>query len=152
MPQHTVCDGTDNLLFYSILAEHIAAATSGRIPDPLTDSAISILDRKRVIDPEVDVKLDQFPDWELAQDRDAFLKSCDYDPESSPPVQFATYFISEKRLEELRQRLSSDTGYGPNMIEAVCAFLWKHVVKARNIDCERYPETKLSVTVNTRPK
>lgn len=151
MPQHTVCDGTGNLLFYSILAEHISTATAGQPPDPLSDTAISILDRKRVIDPEADVKLDQFPDWKLVQDRDAFLNPCDYDLESSPPVQFATYFISEKRLEELRQRLSSDTGHGPNITEAVCAFLWKHVVKARNIDCEQYPETKLSVTVNTRP-
>lgn len=86
------------------------------------------------------------------QDHDAFLNPCDYNPELSPPVQFATYFISEKKLEDLRQRLSSGTGYGPNVTEAVCAFLWKHVVKARNIDCEQYPETKLSVTVNTRLK
>jgi len=100
----------------------------------------------------VDVKLDQFPDWKLVQDHDAFLNPCDYDPELSPPVQFATYFISEKKLKDLRQRLSSGTGYGPNVTEAVCAFLWKHVVKARNIDCEQYPETKLSVTVNTRSK
>jgi len=39
--QHTVCDGTGNLVLYSVLAQHISAATTGQIPDPLTDSAIS---------------------------------------------------------------------------------------------------------------
>lgn len=147
-----MCDGTGNHLFYSVLGQHISAATSGQRPDPLTDSAISLLDRKRVIDPRVDVVLDQFPDWKLVQDDDAFLNPCDYDPELSPPVQFATYFISETNLGKLKQRLSTNTERILSTTETVCAFLWKHVVKARNIDCELYPETKLSVTVNTRSR
>jgi hypothetical protein len=100
----------------------------------------------------VNVELEQFPDWKLVQGHEAFLNPCDYNPELSPPVQFSTYFISEYNLKELRHRLSTDAGYGPSMTEAVCALLWKHVVKARNIDCEQYPETKVSVTVNTRSK
>lgn len=96
--------------------------------------------------------LDQFPDWKLVQDHDAFLNPCDYDPELSPPVQFATYFISETNLGRLKERLSTNTDRILSTTETVCAFLWKHVVKARNIDCELYPETKLSVTVNTRSR
>jgi hypothetical protein len=122
------------------------------MPKPLTDSAISFLDRNHVIDPDADVKLDQFPDWKLVQDHDAFLNPCDFDPELNPPVQFATYFVSESNLDRLRQKLSTSTGHIPSMTEAVCAFLWKHVVRARNTDCEQYPETKLSVTVNTRSR
>lgn len=148
--QHTVCDGTGNLVFYSILAQHISAATTGQVPDPLTDSAISFLDRKSVINPEADVLLGDFPDWKLVQDHDAFLNPCDYDPTKSPPVQFATYFASEDKLRLLKQSQATESGKAPNSTEAVCAFLWKHVVNARGTDCAKYPETKLSITVNTR--
>lgn len=86
------------------------------------------------------------------QDQDSFLNPCDYDPVLSPPVQFATYFISESNLVRLKQRLSADKERTPSATEAVCAFLWKHVVRARNIDCDKYPETKLSITVNTRSR
>jgi hypothetical protein len=150
--QHTVCDGTGNLVFYSILAQHISAATTGQAPDPLTDAAISFLDRKSVINPEADVLLGDFPDWKLVQDHDAFLNPCDYDPTQNPPVQFATYFASEDKLRRLKQSQSAESGKAPSSTEAVCAFLWKHVVNARGTDCERYPETKLSITVNTRAR
>lgn len=96
--------------------------------------------------------LEQFPDWKLVQDHDAFLNPCDYDPELSPPVQFATYFISETNLGKLKERLSTNSDRISSTTETVCAFLWKHVVKARNINCDLYPETKLSVTVNTRSR
>ena len=124
-PQHTVCDGTGNLVFYSILAQHISAATTGQAPDPLTDSAISFLDRKSVINPEADVLLGDFPDWKLVHDHDAFLNPCDYDPTQSPPVQFATYFASEDKLRRLKQSQSAESGKAPSSTEAVCAFLWK---------------------------
>jgi hypothetical protein len=150
--QHTVCDGTGNFVFFSILAQHIAAATAGQVPDPLTDAAISFLDRKSVIDPELDVRLDQFPDWKLVQDPNSFLDPTDFDPELNPPVTFATYYISEAKAEALRQRMITQSGHLPSATEAVCAFMWKHVVKARNVDHEKYPETKLSITVNTRAR
>jgi len=148
--QHTACDGTGNLILYTLLAQHIAAATTGQAPDPLTDSTISLLERKSVIDPETDVLLDDFPDWKLAQDHDDFLNPCDYDPTISPPVRFATYFASEEQLRLMKQSQATESGKAPSSTEAICAFLWKHVVNARNIDCERYPETKLSITVNAR--
>jgi hypothetical protein len=150
--QHTVCDGTGNLVFYSVLAQHISAATTGQALDPLTDSAISLLDRKSVINPEADVILGDFPDWKLVQETDQFLNPCDYDPTKSPPVRFATYFVSEDNLRSLRQSQSTESGHAPSSTEAVCAFLWKHVVIARGTDCVKYPETKLSVTVNTRTR
>jgi hypothetical protein len=150
--QHTVCDGTGNLVFYSVLAQHISAATTGQALDPLTDSAISLLDRKSVINPEADVLLGDFPDWKLVQETDQFLNPCDYDPTKSPPVRFATYFVSEDNLRSLRQSQSTESGHAPSSTEAVCAFLWKHVVIARGTDCVKYPETKLSVTVNTRTR
>jgi hypothetical protein len=109
-----------------------------------------LLDRKSVINPEGDVLLGEFPDWKLVQDTDDFLNPCDFDPTKSPPVQFATYFMSEDKLRLLKQGQSTASGDTPSSTDAVCAFLWKHVVIARGIDCDRYPETKLSVTVNTR--
>ena len=105
-----------------------------------------------MINADPDVLLDEFPDWKLVQDEDKFLNPCDYDPTRSPPVQFATYFIPEDKLRLLKQSQSTQSDKAPSSNEAVCAFLWKHVVKARGIDCDSYPETKLSITVNTRAR
>lgn len=118
----------------------------------MSESSISFLDRTSVIHPELDVKLEDFPDWKLVGADAAFLNPCDYSPETSPPVEYATYFISEANLQRLKQKLSAESENRPTTIEAACAFLWKHTVKARGIDTEKYPETKLSITVNTRAR
>lgn len=92
--------------------------------------------------------LDDFPDWKRAGQGFESEQSLELKPASR--ADFATYYISHENIGRLKSRLSSTSGFRPCTSEAIAAFLWRHVVLARNIDAKRYPEAKLSMTVDTR--
>lgn len=74
-----------------------------------------------------------------------------YNAEEYPKVHHGVFYIDEARLKKLTMRLTTETNR-PSAIEALGAFLWQQVVHARNIDAAKYPEAKLSITVDTRKR
>lgn len=147
---HTVCDGTGNYLYYQTFAKHCAAISRGEKIDPGAPM-ISFFERTQVVDPDHNVHIDQFPNWKPVQSGGSFLNPIHYDPTKYPKVQYAVFFIDDARLKKLRTRLTSETNK-PSSIEALGAFLWQQVVQARDIDADKYPEAKLSITVDTRKR
>lgn len=96
-------------------------------------------------------KIESFPDWKLSGGGPNVGVST-YDANRYPPCVFSTYFVSEEKVKSLIDLLSAGSSQRLTPTEAVCAFLWRHVIKARNLDVRQYPESKLSIPVNTRTK
>lgn len=116
-------------------------------------SSITSTERSTIVDPERDVHVKQFPNWRPVDDTgdQHFLSPVHYDVSKLPKVQYAIFFISEQHIEDLRETLTT-TSYKPSSLEAVGAFLWMKVVQARDIDAKKYPESKLSITVDARKR
>lgn len=148
--QHLVCDGSGIYHFHRAFARHVAAAAVGR--DEAVHSGFERRSRPTVVSPDLDVKLEDFPDWMPALSEEDALKGTSYDPASLPKVKYATYFISAANIKRLRNKLRGIDGIVPSTIEAAGAFLWASVLQAREIDIERYPEAKLSITIDARTR
>lgn len=117
-----------------------------------TAGEVCFTERTTIIPPEPGVCLDDLPNWKLANARSKFLDPTSYKPALLPQVKYATYFISGQNLARLRSNLRGVSGSRMSIIEALGAFLWMHVLRARNIDTERYPQAKLSITVDARSR
>lgn len=109
---------------------------------------IEFLERTQVVGEESGVALEEFPDWKLASSDVESEQSLD--PATTPRADYATYFIPHKSIDLLKDRFRSPDGFRPRGTEALGAFIWRHIVMARDIDPKRYPEAKLSMTVDTR--
>ncbi|KAJ4245282.1 hypothetical protein NW762_014152 [Fusarium torreyae] len=97
------------------------------------------------------VELAQFPDWKLTKDPNCFLCPTAYEPEEHGAVEHAIFSISAEKLILLKKHISNGASeIELSTAEALCAFLWRHVVCARNIDPREYCEAKLSITVDAR--
>lgn len=145
-----MCDGTGVYIFSTAFSKNVAAACRGEPAPQTPEATISFLERESVVAAHAGVKITEFENWKPVGAGGSFLNPTSFDAEKYPPVKYATYFISEPRVQELRQRLASKDGKKSSSIEAVGAFLWMHTVRSRKIDLERYPEAKLSVTVDAR--
>lgn len=112
---------------------------------------ITPLDRSGLIDGNQDVTLEDLPDWKLTEDPTSFLNPTDYKPTSLQTFENAIFYINSERLAMLKKHVSNDSPEA-NMstMVALGAFLWRHVVLARDIDSSKYPEAKLSITVDAR--
>jgi len=145
--QHTVCDGLGSYLCNATLAKHCRnnlELDSSTLP-------IEFGDRQTIITPDIHASLQDLPDWRLVTPGEEFLNPTHYDPASLSGLQCAIYYISEERIKELKDVIAASC-QRPSASEAICALLWRHVVRARNIDSSEYPEAKLSLTVNARAR
>ncbi|KPM43806.1 hypothetical protein AK830_g2727 [Neonectria ditissima] len=128
---------------------HFAAISDGAVSKPTTP--IHFLERSDLIEGDQSAKLEEFPHWRLAEDTTKFLNPTAYEVSEASTFEYATYFISAEALSLLRSRISSKiTGTKVGTVEALGAFLWRHIIVARDIDPQKYPEAKLSITINAR--
>lgn len=124
----------------------VAPSSSASVnPDTLSLDASKVIIQERtvVVSPDQGVRLDEFPHWKLVNSMAA----------SSPPeakVKYSIYFISGEKAASLRERISKGGGARVSTLDALAAFIWTHVVRARRIDTDKYPEAKLSITVDAR--
>lgn len=95
--------------------------------------------------------LEEFPDWKLAEDASSFLNPTDYEAGEISTFEYATYFISAEKLALLKSRVSIKVpDIRLSTTDILGAFLWRHIILARKIDPQKYPEARLSVTVDSR--
>ncbi|ENH70061.1 Anthranilate N-benzoyltransferase protein 1 [Fusarium oxysporum f. sp. cubense race 1] len=114
---------------------------------------IAPLDRSSVVEGEQGVVLEDFPDWKLTETSSTFLNPTDYEAAEVQSVEHGIFSISAAKLSLLKDHvLKGATNAKLSTTEAVCAFLWRHVVLARQIDHHKYPEAKLSITVDARER
>ncbi|EMT62815.1 Anthranilate N-benzoyltransferase protein 1 [Fusarium odoratissimum] len=114
---------------------------------------ITPLDRSSVVEGEQGVVLEDFPDWKLTETSSTFLNPTDYKVAEVQSVEHGIFSISAAKLSLLKDHvLKGATNTKLSTTEAVCAFLWRHVVLARQIDHHKYPEAKLSITVDARER
>lgn len=145
--QHTVCDGLGFYLCNATLAKHCrdnVEAKSNTLP-------IDFADRSAIITPVLNASLKDLPDWRLVSPGEQFLNPTRYNAASLSDLRCAIYFISEERINQLRDAIAVST-LRPSTTEAISSLLWLHVVRARNINSNEYPEAKLSLTVNARAR
>jgi hypothetical protein len=119
--------------------------------DSKPTSQIHLLERSGVVEGDQSVTPEEFPHWKLAEDTTEFLNPMVYTASEIPTFEYATYFISAEKLALLKSRISNnvpETKLGT--VETLGAFIWRHIIVARNIDPQRYPEAKLSITVDAR--
>jgi trichothecene 3-O-acetyltransferase len=129
---------------------HLAAITKGL---GLRSFPITPLDRSSVVEGEQGVVLEDFPDWKLTEDSSTFLNPTAYEAAEVQSVEHGVFSISAEKLSLLKNHvLKGATNTRLSTTEAVCAFLWRHVVLARQIDHHKYPEAKLSITVDARER
>ncbi|KAM0082209.1 hypothetical protein ACKRZS_005577 [Fusarium odoratissimum] len=129
---------------------HLAAITKGL---GLRTFPITPLDRSSVVEGEQGVVLEDFPDWKLTETSSTFLNPTDYKVAEVQSVEHGIFSISAAKLSLLKDHvLKGATNTKLSTTEAVCAFLWRHVVLARQIDHHKYPEAKLSITVDARER
>ncbi|KAF5620069.1 hypothetical protein F52700_11389 [Fusarium sp. NRRL 52700] len=147
---HVAGDGQCNFMLWSIIGSHFAAATCE--PSIQQRSPVQLLDRHDIVKGDLNTTLEEFPHWKLAEDDARFLNPTQYD--SDEVFESATYFIPADKIAQLKTRIlstmPSTTKVGT--VTALCAFLWRHVVLARGIDCRKYPEAKLAITVDARTR
>ncbi|KAK7417276.1 hypothetical protein QQX98_004710 [Neonectria punicea] len=146
---HVAGDGQCNFMLYSTIGAHFAAISDGLVSE--STAPIQFLERSGLVEGDQSVTLEEFPHWRLAEDTTKFLNPTVYKASEVPTFEYATYFISAEKLALLRSRISAkvpETKLGT--VEALGAFLWRHVVVARDIDPQTYPEAKLSITINAR--
>ncbi|KAH7128083.1 hypothetical protein B0J13DRAFT_453820 [Dactylonectria estremocensis] len=147
--QHVSGDGICNFLWHKTMGAHFAAIADGLISKPTPP--IRFLERSSVVEGDQGMSLEDFPNWKLAEDAAGFLNPKDYEASEIPTFEYATYFISAEKLALLRNRVSSKVPeLSLSITDILGAFLWRHVVVAREIDPQRYPEARLSVTVDSR--
>lgn len=145
--QHTVCDGLGLYLCNATLAKHcrnIVEPESSTLP-------IVFADRATIITPDIHASLEDLPDWRLVSPGEQFLNPTNYDAASLLDLKCAIYYISEERINRLRDAIAVPN-LRPSGSEAISSLLWLHVVRARNVDLNKYPEAKLSITVNARAR
>lgn len=112
----------------------------------------TMAERTTIVQPTEDhTCLEEFPHWKLVEDETTFLNPVAYDT-APVPVQYSIYFISEENIRRLRARVNSgnDANYSP--MDAACAFIWLHVLRARSPDPAVHPTSKLSITVDARTR
>ncbi|KAF2772198.1 hypothetical protein EJ03DRAFT_325025 [Teratosphaeria nubilosa] len=145
---HTLADGPSIYSFAQRFAKHTRAASLGQ--EAVCQPLLSYTDRSIIVTPEAKVELRDLLDWRVVASDDKFSDGTAYAPGEPTEVKYATYFISESHLRRLRQEVNDASGKKFSELEAVCALIWKCVVQARDIDLARYPEAKLSITVDAR--
>jgi hypothetical protein len=146
--QHVVGDGICNYIFHQTMGMHLTALNNGL---NIRTFPITALDRSRLIDGNQDVTLEDLPDWKLTEDPTSFLNPTDYKPTNLQTFENAIFSISTERLAMLKRHISNNSPEANvNTMGALGAFLWRHVVLARDIDSSKYPEAKLSITVDAR--
>ncbi|EXM18724.1 hypothetical protein FOTG_13253 [Fusarium oxysporum f. sp. vasinfectum 25433] len=147
---HVAGDGVCNFILHKTIGMHLAAITKclGLRTFPITP-----LDRSSVVEGEQGVVLEDFPDWKLTETSSTFLNPTDYKAAEVQSVEHGIFSISAAKLSLLKDHvLKGATNAKLSTTEAVCAFLWRHVVLARQIDHHKYPEAKLSITVDARER
>ncbi|KAF5988686.1 acetyltransferase [Fusarium bulbicola] len=147
---HVAGDGQCNFMLWSTIGSHFAAASCE--PSGQQRSPVQLLDRHDIVKGDLNTTLKEFPHWKLAEDKDKFLNPTEYD--SDEVFESATYFIPADKIAILKARILSTMPSTTKVrtVAALCAFLWRHVVLARDIDCRRYPEAKLAITVDARTR
>ncbi|KAF9768427.1 hypothetical protein IL306_014282 [Fusarium sp. DS 682] len=129
---------------------HLAAVTKGL---DIRSCPITPLDRSFVVEGEQGVTLKEFPDWKLTENSSSFLNPTDYEPTEVQTVEHAIFSISGEKLALIKKYvLDGATSTKLSTTEAMCAFLWRHVVLARQINPHEYSEAKLSITVDSRER
>ncbi|EXK34516.1 hypothetical protein FOMG_09906 [Fusarium oxysporum f. sp. melonis 26406] len=147
---HVAGDGVCNFILHKTIGTHLAAITKGL---GLRTFPITPLDRSSVVEGEQGVVLEDFPDWKLTETSSTFLNPTDYEAAEVRSVEHGIFSISAEKLSFLKNHvLKGATNTKLSTTEAVCAFLWRHVVLARQIDHHKYPEAKLSITVDARER
>ncbi|KAF5716905.1 trichothecene 3-o-acetyltransferase [Fusarium mundagurra] len=145
---HVAGDGVCNFILHKTIGMHLAAITKGL---GLRTIPITPLDRSSVVEGEQGVTLKEFPDWKLTETSSTFLNPTNYEVAEVQSVEHGIFFISAENLSLLKNHvLKGATNTKLSTTEAICAFLWRHIVLARQIDHHRYPEAKLSITVDAR--
>ncbi|KAF4452362.1 hypothetical protein F53441_4771 [Fusarium austroafricanum] len=145
---HVAGDGICNYIFHQTLGMHLTAITSGL---NIRTYPITPLDRSSLIDGNQNLALEDFPDWKLTEDPTTFLNPTEYTPIEAQTFENAIFYINTEKLALLKNYISSNAPEAKlSTMEALGAFLWRHVVVARKIDPFEYPEAKLSVTVDAR--
>ncbi|EWG51073.1 hypothetical protein FVEG_10176 [Fusarium verticillioides 7600] len=147
---HVAGDGQSNFLLWSTIGSHFAAATCQPRSQPR--SPVQLLDRHDVVKGDLNTTLEEFPNWKMAEDKDKFLNPTDYS--SDEVFESAIYFIPADKIALLKTRILSTmpSTTKAGTVTALCAFLWRHVVLARDIDCRKYPDAKLAITVDARTR
>lgn len=147
--QHVSGDGMCNFLWHKTLGTHFASI-SGQ-PTSQSTPAVRFLERSSVVEGELGVTLEECPNWKHAKNSSDFLNPTLYRPSDIATFEYAVYFISAEKLAMLKSRISINTPeIKLSTTEILGAFLWPHVVVAREIDPRTYPEARLSVTVDAR--
>ncbi|KAF4960443.1 hypothetical protein FGADI_933 [Fusarium gaditjirri] len=147
---HVAGDGVCNFILHKTMGMHLAAITKGL---GLRTFPITPLDRSSVVEGEQGVVLEDFPDWKLTETSSTFLNPTDYEAAEVQSVEHGVFSISAEKLSLLKAHvLKGAINTKLSTTEAICAFLWRHVVLARQIDPHKYPEAKLSVTVDSRER
>ncbi|WPG98194.1 Hypothetical protein R9X50_00098100 [Acrodontium crateriforme] len=145
---HTICDGTGVSMFHQALARHLRGST---MSDPWPCLEPTINERVGIVSPSTGVHLEEFPHWKRTSGMESFLDPVSFDGEATP-VRYSIYSISETKSQELRDRLVQEGGVKVSISDAISAFIWVHVLRARNIDTDAYPNSKLSITVDARSR
>ncbi|KAF5589867.1 hypothetical protein FPANT_6200 [Fusarium pseudoanthophilum] len=147
---HVAGDGQCNFMLWSTIGSHFAAATCE--PPRHPRSPVQLLDRHDVVKGDLNTTLEEFPHWKLAEDNDKFLNPTEYG--SDEVFESAIYFIPADKIALLKTRILSTmpSTTKAGTVAALCAFLWRHVVLARDIDCRKYPDAKLAITVDARTR
>ncbi|KAI6888454.1 hypothetical protein KC363_g8280 [Hortaea werneckii] len=137
-----------------MLGRNVAAAANGSLS--LSSPELELIDRDSIISGESGVQLADFPDWRSVTDAgdspEVALKGTSWGSAPMPKVRYAVYYISEANMKRLRDNLTRPNDICPSVVEAVGAFLWSSVLQVREVDCRRYPEAKLSITIDTRAR
>ncbi|KAF4493284.1 trichothecene 3-O-acetyltransferase [Fusarium agapanthi] len=148
--QHVAGDGVCNFILHKTIGMHLAAITQelGLRTFPITP-----LERSSAVEGEQGVTLEEFPDWKLTETSSTFLNPTNYEAAEAQSIEHGIFSISAEKLSLLKNHvLKSATNNKLSTTEAICAFLWRHVVLARQLDHCRYPEAKLSITVDARER
>ncbi|CVL13508.1 hypothetical protein LB506_009083 [Fusarium annulatum] len=147
---HVAGDGACNFILHKTIGMHLAAITKGL---GLRTFPITPLERSSVVEGEQGVTLEEFPDWKLTETSSTFLNPTNYAAAEVQSIEHGIFSISGEDLSLLKNHVSKGaTNTKLSTTEAICAFLWRHVVLARQIDHHQYPEAKLSITVDSRER
>ncbi|KAI7339884.1 hypothetical protein KC367_g8190 [Hortaea werneckii] len=137
-----------------MLGRNVAAATNGSLS--LSSPELELIDRDSIVSGESGVQLADLPDWRsvtaVGDSPEVALKGTSWGSAPMPKVRYAVYYISEANMKRLRDNLTRPNDICPSVVEAVGAFLWSSVLQVREVDCGRYPEAKLSITIDTRAR
>ncbi|KAI7628384.1 hypothetical protein KC319_g574 [Hortaea werneckii] len=137
-----------------MLGRNVAAAANGSLS--LSSPELELIDRDSIVSGESGVQLSDLPDWRpvtaVGDSQEVALTGTSWGSAPMPKVRYAVYYISEANMKRLRDNLTRPNDICPSVVEAVGAFLWSSVLQVREVDCERYPEAKLSITIDTRAR